>query len=625
MPVPDIPWRKIDRRIAIRAGAVLLGVIVVIAVFRPDDRKVIVDVNKDLKGDDPKPKKHGPEWIVDARGASDADGSDLAAIIAKVADGDTIRLRPGVYPGGLALIRPVSIIGETQSGGQVLVKASSGEAIAVRSKRVVLENLQLLVEQPGDAAVVSVASGAEVEMRGCRVESRGSRGVTCAGNGSLKAATTAFAGIAGTALQLDEESRGELTDCGFSNNQLALSVSGQAVASLKTCAFQGNGPRGGKGGVVSASGEKARLELNGCMFGNNPGALYASDGAQLVSTDCIFNNNGVASGAAQGLMSVSNGARATLTRGKFQSNKQGIAVLAGGTLEADGCEFSRDGSASTNQTGPYITDVFVVTGPGATATLRHVTIAQPQAQAISVTDGAAVVLEDCEISNGAAAGLITGIANARPARAEVKRTKFIGNQRGGVLVLAGSSAQLEEGELCDNAIGLVAQDPGTRVTLSKVAVSGNREAGIWAHSNAELTAAGCTFTNNPRGALSGWQGKSAMRAVLTLDSCQLDGSQVFAAGAAAKSTLVMSNCTFGENNGAKIYRETGAIVRQEPQDTPTPEPDEPPSDKPTEKKTARTSERTERPPQRRPSQPGSSDAQRIREAVDFFRGMRKRF
>src|ERR1700674_3136592 len=44
------------------------------------------------------PKKRG-QWILDASGSRDADGNDIEAVAASLAEGDVVTVRPGTYTG----------------------------------------------------------------------------------------------------------------------------------------------------------------------------------------------------------------------------------------------------------------------------------------------------------------------------------------------------------------------------------------------------------------------------------------------------------------------------------------------------------------------------------------------
>jgi hypothetical protein len=89
----------------------------------------------------------------------------------------------------------------------------------------------------------------------------------------------------------------------------------------------------------------------------------------------------------------------------------------------------------------------------------------------------------------------------------------------------------------------------------------NRDHGLYAYANAEVTATDSTIQNNARGVQSGTSRKSSQRASVKLENCRFGNNRVFGAGAFVQSELILANCVFDGSDKTNIYREHGAIVQ----------------------------------------------------------------
>lgn len=564
------------RAAAIAAAAVVAFLLVLAAalLFRPwqQHREVApanLDERKDFPSPSPAPTTTAPRarnpWIADAQSAADSDGRDLAAILAKAGDGDTVRIRPGTYTGGLVLSKAVRLIGEgnpSSQGAGVVLQANGAECVSVRAKGVVLENLQLTADAPTTAAIVAIADGAELEIKNCAVNSAAGPGCVASGTSALIASDCTFKTPAGVALELAGGARAQCTGCRFNDCQIACKVSDAAGADLRTCAFENNGRPDGTGGIATASGEGAKLTVADCKLKGNPGGIRVSGSALAEISDCTFADNGISAGSSfgEGLVSVGRGGRAIFAGNTCEANLQGLAVRDGGTLEVERCRLASCGLATAPGSGPSPPCLpLSATGAGSSLTVRRTSVVEAKVPALHVLSGATLVLEDSELSGSPIAGLLVGEPGGPPAQATVKRTVFARNTIG-CRVRAASHAEIEGGEFSDNGTGAVAQESGTRLGLRAVSLNRNRDYGIHAQSGADATADDCVLEGNERGAWSGVEKNSAGRASFTLTNCRVNGSRAFAAGACVQSFLALNNCSIAPNPSA-IYRERGATVR----------------------------------------------------------------
>jgi hypothetical protein len=132
----------------------------------------------------------------------------------------------------------------------------------------------------------------------------------------------------------------------------------------------------------------------------------------------------------------------------------------------------------------------------------------------------------------------------------------------GIGVFGGSSAEISDSECRENNEGLVVMDKGSRASLTKTSLTGNRDHGLYVYGEGEADAADSTIQGNARGAQSGAERKGAAPgATVVLERCRIANNHVFGVGAAAKSQLILNSVTFEANGKTNIHRETGAVVQ----------------------------------------------------------------
>jgi parallel beta helix pectate lyase-like protein len=547
---------------------------------------------------------------------------DLAAAIAQAPSGATIKVPPGTYTGPFTVTKAVRLKGAEM--GQVFIVSQGRECLTVRAPKVAAENIEFRCDGIGNLPALSVAPGAGLNLEACKVQSSTALGV--AASGALKAVGCSFTVASGAAVRLNTAAQGSLTQCSFSESQVALSIANGATADLHSCAFNRNGAEG-KGSVVTATGAKASLAADDCRFTNNTAGIRVLDGATVRIDKCFFADNGVTpqEGAYLGLVVLFNGARGTLSNSTFESNRQGVTVVES-KLTIDQCQFTGGG---IEQSQILFCQPLGVDGKNAVATVRHSVITGSALYAVEAIAGGNAVLEDTEISGAGSVGLAVGDRGAGGARAEVRRCQFLHN-RTGIGLVAGSSATIDVAEIRDNQDGIIALDPGTHLRAARLKVAGNTDAGIFVRSHGEGSISDSDFADNARGVIAGVRGKSAERATLSLENCRFGGSRYFGVGACAGSQVTLTNCAFDGTDKQKIFQERGAVLRKDdprplppnespsPNDTrPSPVPGESPSpsSSPSPESSASSSPRKKshpphRPPTRRPHPPTPEDLRR---------------
>ena len=490
---------------------------------------------------------------------------DLATLIANATPGATIRVRPGTYT-SLTLTRPIKLVGDPAV--PVFLKGEGQSALTVQSPGVSLQNIQILTNGIGTLPAVAIAEGAAVEMNAVGIQSNTEIGILVSGKASLKALGTTFAVPNGVGLRLKGPGNAHLTQCSFTDSHVGLNAWGGATVELHSCAFERAGGSNGHGSIIALSGQGTSATVDDCRFQNNGAGLIVSQEAAITITNSSFTQNAAsAADGILGLISLRNGGRAVLEHDRFESNRHGIAVMDGSSVEVRQCEFTGNG-LDQRQVVPASLPL-LVSGEKSRATVRKTTLRDSAQYAIGVMAGGNLTLEDVEVSGSRIAGVILGERNVAPVHAVIRRSRFIGNGTG-LGLLAGGSAELEDCEFRENNDGLIVFDPGTQLRATRTAIGPNRERGLYVYLQADARLVDCDLKNNARGAVSGTRGRAAERASIALENCRFGGNRVYGAGASTQSKLSLTNCVFDGTDKTNLYRERGSIIELNEPPTPTP-------------------------------------------------------
>ncbi|MFL6515725.1 MAG: right-handed parallel beta-helix repeat-containing protein [Chthoniobacterales bacterium] len=421
------------------------------------------------------------------------------------ASGGTVRLGPGIYQGGAVINKAVRIVGDGPLG-QVMIQSEGKEGLSVRSKGVFVQNVLFMSNGIGELPAVSVADGAELEMDTVKIASGSAVGVSVAGNSSFKALGCTFNATNGAGLRISQQAHASLTQCTFSDAKTGLAVSNAGVADLHACAFERLGDSDTSGAIITIAGDKTQVTGEDCHFNGNGGGVSASDNASIVLGKCTFKDNAKLSrgGPTGGVFVLRNGAHGELRDSSF----------------TDGI--------------PY---------------------------AVNVMSAATLVMENTDVSGARTAAVAIGEQNGSPAKAQIKQSHF-SRSAVGIGVFGGSSAEISDSECRENNEGMVVMDKGSRATLTKTSLTGNRDHGLYVYGEAEADAADSTIQGNARGAQSGAERKGAVPGgTVVLERCRVANNHVFGVGAAAKSQLILNSVTFEANGKTNVHRESGAVIQ----------------------------------------------------------------
>ena len=506
--------------------------------------------------------------------ATATEETDLAALVARAAPGATIKVPPGIYPGGLILKRPIHLVVDPKAAGQVVIQSAGTACLSVQSKGVSIQSVQFICNGIGQLPAIAVVEGAELQLDACQVQTPTAFGVSLNGKATLKALGSSFAAAEGTAVRLDRGAEATLNQCVLADSRYALYAAGGAHADLHSCAFQRNGGSNKLGVLFAVNGEGTSVAADDCQFENNAAGAVIGEKASLTVTNSRFKNNEASTSEGKGvdgLISVRLGAHATLKGDTFEANRQGVYIADGSSLEMDKCQFAGNGVQSRQ----LIPGAFPLSvgGQNSSAVIRHTTLADSLQYAMEVRGGAKLTLEDVEITGSRDVGLIVGDRNSPPATAEIKHCRFNRNLTG-LGIFGGSSATMEDSEYQENQQAILIFDRGSRLSMTTTKFVGNNDYGLHAYASAQVTATECDFRNNARGVLSGSKGRSSERASVALENCRFGGNRVFGAGAAMQSELILTNCVFDGTDKTNTYKERGANLQTNdaPVQIPSPTP-----------------------------------------------------
>ena len=134
----------------------------------------------------------GREWTVDAAGGAGSSGSDLAAVVAKAADGDVIHIRPGTYAGGFTIKHALHLIGDSSGGDLATIQSSGKDCINVTAQNVIVENVALAVSTPDQSRTFRVTGGGSAQLKQVTINTQSKFGATATDNASITADACVF-------------------------------------------------------------------------------------------------------------------------------------------------------------------------------------------------------------------------------------------------------------------------------------------------------------------------------------------------------------------------------------------------------------------------------------------------
>ena len=208
-------------------------------------------------------------WLVDARRARDCDSADLASVLARAKDGDTVYVRAGLYRGPFVVQKKLALIGLGDPGAVVLAPGAAGTAIdAGAGCDLALSSVTL--RGPGSSAQARglyAHDGARVHARSVRAEGL-AIGLQAAGAGTRLSLARSRVLQGAVGVQVESGASAKLTDDELmGNSSCGLSVvSGSVQARGGAFSMNGAGICRSKDARVEAAGVALTGNVRGGEF-----------------------------------------------------------------------------------------------------------------------------------------------------------------------------------------------------------------------------------------------------------------------------------------------------------------------------------------------------------------------
>lgn len=512
------------------------------------------------------PKKRG-QWILDPSGSRDSDGSDIEAIAASLAEGDTVVVRPGTYTGSCEIAVSARFVGPPQGKGVATIRSSDAQrpGFLISGKKVGLENVSVSFDVAGDSAAMQIWHDANVDLVNCSVSTKSKFGILVSENAALNAQATAFAAPgAGCCMKYDGVSSGTLDRCTFSAGRWGLEALNGAQVQGNNCTFQNIGVINGVGLVIGVVGGRASVKLDACEFSQNTAPILVDEGAYLKVTGSTFRGNGVTGeegNSSLGMICAQAGGKISLKEDTFEDNKQGLVAIKSGSLIMERVQMRRTGLITNNQKlRPYCNTVGV-SEQGSSVSVAGCTIVDSLNDAFIITGGAQLKMVETTVTNANESGLVVGFPNVGGSVAELNNVQFSGCHTDAIWVNSGSHLEMQNCRVSGaDLAGIAAQDSGTQAKIVDTTISNCKVMGVNASSAAVLTAVGCTMEATNRGAQAGLPNDAQKAGTVFLQNCTVRGNSIFGVGACRDATLEMKGGFLG-NNRQNSFHEPGGNVR----------------------------------------------------------------
>jgi parallel beta helix pectate lyase-like protein len=512
------------------------------------------------------PKKRG-EWILDPSGSRDSDGSDIEAIAASLADGDTVTIRPGTYTGSCEIAVSARFVGPPRGKGVATFRSSDPQrpGFSISGKKVGFENFSVSFDVAGDSAAIRIWRDANVDLINCSVSTQSKFGILVSENASLNAQATTFAAPgAGCCIKYDGLTRGTLNRCDFTAGRWGLETMNGAQVEGSNCTFQNIGLINGSGIVIAVVGGRASVKLDACEFSQNTAMILVDEGANLRVTGSSFRGNGVTGeegNSSLGMICAQAGGKISLKEDIFEDNKQGLVAIKAGSLTIERVQMRRTGLITNNQKLRPFCNTVGASEQGSSVSVAGCTIAESLNDAFIISGGAHLKMVETTVTNANECGLVLGFPNVGGSAAELNNVRFSGSHSDTIWANSGSHLEMQNCRVSgSDTTGIVAQDAGTQAKLVDTTISDCRVMGVNANTGAFLGAAGCTMENATRGAQAGLPNAPEKSGTVFLENCNVRGNSVFGVGACRSATLEMKGGFLG-NNRLDSYREPGGNVR----------------------------------------------------------------
>jgi hypothetical protein len=519
-------------------------------------------------------------WVLDASGGRETDGKDFSDIINNVAEGDTIRLKPGVYNGPSVVARSIQIVGQTaNSGERASIHYMAGLGMTVTAAQLTVENIEFTQTSAGQSGIIVVSGQTIAQIHKCAFMTRGSYCVYGQGSARIIAQDSKFQSFnQGSGLFIKENANGTLERCTFEENQEGAHSEGASYLTLNDCTFQKNITT--KAGSCLFMLSTGNAQANGCHFSDNENAAPVQVGeAEVTLNNCTFERNG---GSELGSI-IQAYSRATLHINgcSFSENKRPVAIKDSSRLFMDNCKFDKCGETSKSISSPFRSNL-LIEDRSSQATVKKTDFSDIRYAGVLVADEAQLSMQDSTVSGGQY-GIDLGTTKEKGTiggSATLQNVTLTG-QLGQILRVTRSSklqmvnCKLNSADAYYSAIyldfggnidmagcevqggkknGLEAVGLNTEVEAKNCKFSGFQNAGVLARSHARATLDSCTLDQNDIGA------EVRDDASMTMQNSTVSSNRTFGVSAVQRAVLVLSAITFNDQT-TQIHKDPSATVR----------------------------------------------------------------
>ena len=293
----------------------------------------------------PSPKTEPPVHVVDS--LHHGDYLSISEAIENAKPGDRILVRPGLYPEGLVIDKPLEIIGDGKRD-DIVVQATSKDAVLFKATMGRVTNMTLRQVSGGDWCGVDIVQG-RLMLEGCDISSQGRACVAIHEWADPRLRDNRIHNGKHFGVLVYENGQGTLEENDiWDNGQAGVKITTGGNPTLRKNIIHNNGTNGvlvgddGQGmfedndihsnayaGVEICTGGNPVLRRNHIHHGNQNGVLVITNGRGTLEGNFIFDNN-------YGGVGIRSGGNPTLRRNHINNNgEHGVWVFehGGGTLE----------------------------------------------------------------------------------------------------------------------------------------------------------------------------------------------------------------------------------------------------------------------------------------------------
>ena len=181
-------------------------------------------------------------WLADAESSPGSQGADLAAIVTKAKDGDSITLKPGIYAGGFTVDRKLRITGETAEPGRFIINSKvQKNPVRITAAGVTFANLQILHPASATGPALVTENGSTLAMEGCELRCGTEFGIEGRSPAALSFTRCTFSSERGRVMLVRGPTKMTLNGCVFAGGDTAIAVDGETRVEMQECRFEGIG------------------------------------------------------------------------------------------------------------------------------------------------------------------------------------------------------------------------------------------------------------------------------------------------------------------------------------------------------------------------------------------------